>query len=434
MQKFKYAALDGKGKESQGEVEAENQTAAVAKIREKGLFPTNISEVSAKKQAKPEPQRPAPGMPRAPAAAKGGVLKMDLQMPAFLARVKVKQLTVFTRQLATLIDAGLPLLRGLQILRRQEKNPALQRAVQAMTESIESGSTFAEALAGHPRIFNKLFVNMVKAGEIGGVMDTVLLRLAEFMEKAQRIKTKVVGAMVYPVVVLVLAGLILVFLMTFIVPKFADVFKDLLGGKAMPTLTLVVMKVSQAMTKHMFAFTIGTVALIIILKMLVKTKSGKVGLDRLKLRMPIFGVLVQKTAISRFSRTLGTLMSSGVPVLQALNIVKETSGNEVVARAISVIHDSVKEGENMAPPLASTKVFPPMVVGMVEVGEETGKLPEMLMKIADSYDDDVDSTVQGLTSVIEPILIILLAVIVGTIVIALFLPLIDVIGTLGKSN
>ena len=431
MAKFKFVALDGKGKESQGEVDAESQTAAVSRIREKGLFPTSVSEVSARQQAKqPAKQpvrRPAAGRAR---GAKGGMLKMELRLPAFLTRVKTKQLMVFTRQMATLIDAGLPLLRGLQILFRQEKNRVLQHAVLAMSESIESGSTFAEALAGHPRIFNKLFVNMVKAGEVGGVLDTVLLRLAEFMEKAQRIKSKVVGAMIYPIVVLIMAGLILIFLMTYIVPKFEDVFKDLLGNKTMPMLTMTVMKVSRAMTNHLPSFVIGVVALVVVIRIMAKTKAGRLALDRFKLRMPIFGVLVQKTAISRFARTLGTLMSSGVPVLQALNIVRETSGNEVIARAINVVHDSVKEGENMAPPLEATKVFPPMVIGMVEVGEETGKLPEMLMKIADSYDEDVDSTVQGLTSIIEPILIIILALVVGTIVIALFLPLISIIGTM----
>jgi len=432
MAKFKFVALDSKGKESQGEVEAESQTAAVARIREKGLFPTSVSELSsrqqARQQAKQPVRRPVAASPR---PAKGGLMKMELHLPAFLSRVKSKQLMVFTRQLATLIDAGLPLLRGLQILYRQEKNPLLQRSVLAMSESIESGSTFAEALAGHPKIFNKLFVNMVKAGEVGGVLDTVLLRLAEFMEKAQRIKSKVIGAMIYPIVVLTMAALILLFLMTFIVPKFEDVFKDLVGNKGMPGLTTVVMQVSRAMTSHLLSFFISVVVIIVLSRILARTKSGRFALDRFKLYMPVFGVLVQKTAISRFSRTLGTLMTSGVPVLQALNIVRETSGNEVIARAIGVVHDSVKEGENMAPPLESTKVFPPMVIGMVEVGEETGKLPEMLMKIADSYDEEVDSTVQGLTSVIEPILIIILAVVVGTIVVALFLPLIKLIGTLG---
>jgi type IV pilus assembly protein PilC len=422
MAKFKYVALDSKGVETQGELEAENQTLAVAKIREKSLFPTSVTELNAKTRKKE----------RTPSSSSssGAGLKMELKMPAFLSRVKPKQLMVFTRQLATLVNAGLPLMRGLRVLYKQEKNAALKRAVGEMAESIESGSTFAEALSQHPRIFNKLFINMVKAGEVGGVMDVVLNRLAEFMEKAQKIKSKVISAMVYPIVVLVMATAILTFLMIFIVPKFKEIFTDLLSGQSLPALTQFVMDVSTTLTRRLPVVIIVIVALIVLVKILAKTTWGRYTLDQMKIHMPIFGVLVRKTAVARFTRTLGTLMTSGVPVLQALNIVKETVGNEVVSRAVVVIHDSVKEGENMAPPIAASKVFPPMVVSMVEVGEETGALPEMLMKIADSYDDDVDNTVAGLTSIIEPILIIGLALIVGTIVIALFMPLVSIIGKL----
>ena len=432
MARFKYVAVDAKGKETQGEVEADSQSLAIAKVREKQLYPTKLIPLGEKKAEKKD-EKSSPRL--VPGAARGGKAKskmnMEIKLPAFLSKVKSKQLMTFTRQLATLIDAGLPLLRGLQIIIRQEKNPLLKKTTQSLAESIESGSTFAEALASHPKIFNKLYVNMVRAGEIGGVLDTVLMRLAEFMEKAQKIKSKVTGAMVYPVVVLVMAVGILLFLMTFIVPRFAEIFKDLLEGASLPTLTMIVMQISDALTKQLPYVVIGIVALIVMIRIVAKTKFGRLALDKFKLSMPIFGVLVQKTAISRFSRTLGTLMSSGVPVLQALSIVKETSGNEALARAIHVVHDSVKEGENMAPPNGACNIFPPMVVGMVEVGEETGKLPEMLMKIADSYDDDVDATVQGLTSIIEPLLIIFLALVVGTIVIALFLPLIEIIKKLG---
>jgi len=433
MAKFKYVAVDSKGKEAQGEIEAESQAVAIAKIREQQLYPTKLiplTEKKADKKADKSAPRAVPGAARV-SKAKSSKMSMEIKLPTFLMKVKSKQLMTFTRQLATLIDAGLPLLRGLQIIIRQERNPLLKKTTQQIAESIESGGTFAEALASHPKIFNKLYVNMVRAGEIGGVLDTVLMRLAEFMEKAQRIKSKVTGAMVYPVVVLVMAIGILLFLMTFIVPKFAEIFKDLLEGASLPGLTQVVMEISGALTHQLPYVALGVVALIIGVRVLAKTSFGRLALDKFKLHMPIFGVLIQKTAISRFSRTLGTLMSSGVPVLQALSIVKETSGNEALGRAIQVVHDSVKEGENMAPPIESTKMFPPMVTGMVEVGEETGKLPEMLMKIADSYDDDVDATVQGLTSVIEPLLIIFLALIVGTIVIALFLPLIEIIKKLG---
>ena len=423
MPKFKYMAMDAKGREVTGDVEAENQTAALTKIREKGFFPTNVTDATgAAKPGKKKSARAAPGQ--------GGMMKMELKLPAFMSRVKTKQLTIFTRQLATLIDAGLPLLRGLQVLQKQEKNAALKKCVREMAESIESGSTFAEALAQHPRIFNKLFVNMVRAGEVGGVMDVVLLRLAEFMEKAAKIKRKIVSAMVYPVVVLVMSMVILTLLMIFIVPKFQEIFADLLEGQALPGLTQFVLSVSTTMSHRLPLVIVVIAAIVVLLKLLARMKWGRYAIDTLKLHAPVFGAMVQKTAIARFTRTLGTLMSSGVPVLQALNIVRETVGNEVIARAVSLVHDSVKEGENIAPPIEASKVFPPMVVSMVEVGEETGAVPEMLMKIADGYDDEVDTTVAGLTSIIEPILIIFLALIVGSIVIALFLPLVSIIGKL----
>lgn len=428
MAKFTYVALDSRGQETKGEIEASDQTSALSRIREKGLFPTSVTEATPK-----APARKGGGAPKGKGKGKGGdkdLLKMELKMPKLFVKVKPKDLMVFTRQLATLVDAGLPLVRSLQVLEKQEKNPLLKDALASMAESINTGSTFAESLAAHPKIFNKLYVNMAKAGEVGGVLDQVLLRLAEFMEKAQKIKNKVVSAMVYPIVVMVMAVGILVFLMVVIIPKFQQIFNDLLQGQPLPGLTQFVMAISKGMTDHLLTVVAAIAGLVIGTKMIAKSKAGASLVDRLKLHMPIFGNLVRKTVIGRFSRTLGTLMASGVPVLQALNIVRDTSGNEVVAKAVSSIHDAVKEGENMAPPIESTGVFPPMVVSMVQVGEETGELPEMLMKIADNYDDEVDNAVAGLTSVIEPLLIVFLAVIVGTIVIALFLPLISIIGNL----
>jgi type IV pilus assembly protein PilC len=268
---------------------------------------------------------------------------------------------------------------------------------------------------------------MAKAGEVGGVLDQVLVRLAEFMEKAQKIKNKVVSAMVYPIVVMCMAIGILIFLMVVIIPKFKEIFKDLMEGKSLPPLTELVITISNVV-KNQYIYVIGVIVILVfVIKAAAKTKQGAYLLDRFKLNAPVFGQLIKKTVIARFSRTLGTLMTSGVPVLQALNIVRDTAGNEVVAKAVSQVHDAVKEGENMAPPIEATGVFPGMVVSMVQVGEETGDLPEMLMKIADSYEDEVDNAVAGLTSVIEPLLIIFLAVMVGTIVIALFLPLIGII-------
>jgi type IV pilus assembly protein PilC len=420
MARFKFTALDSKGKEVHGEIEADNQSTAVARIREKQYFPTKVEEVAG-----------SGGAEVRKGAAPKGALQMEIKLPKFLqGGVKPKQLVTFTRQLSTLVNAGLPLMRAMRVLQRQEKNPALRDAVSQMAESIESGSTFAEALAAHPKIFDRLFVNMVKAGEIGGVLDVVLSRLAEFQEKAEKIKGKVKSAMTYPIVVLIMALGILTFLMMFIVPKFADIFSDLMGGKGMPMLTQFVMNASSMMVHRLPFMLIIIVALVVVIKLLAKTNAGRYALDKFKLNAPVFGSLISKNSISRFTRTLGTLMSSGVPVLQALNIVKETVGNEVISKAVAMVHDAVKEGENMAPPIASSKVFPPMVVSMVEVGEETGALPDMLNKIADSYDDDVDNAVAAMTSIIEPILIIFLAVVVGTIVIALFLPLVSIIGGL----
>jgi type IV pilus assembly protein PilC len=435
MPKYHFIALDARGRESQGEIEADNQTMALARIRERGLFPTNVTEAGAKAR------KTAPGKRTGAKGASSALnMNIELQLPAFMMSVKPKELMVFTRQLATLVDAGLPLVRSLEVLGKQERNPLLRKALREIAESIQSGSTFAEALAQHPKIFNKLYVNMAKAGEVGGVLDKVLLRLAEFMEKAQKIKNKVKSAMVYPVVVMVMAVGILTFLMVFIIPKFKEIFAELLEGQALPALTEFVMGISAAIAgmvdlgfmrvPGILLVIAGVLLLISIMKLAAKTHAGAYWVDKLKLNMPVFGPLVQKTAIGRFTRTLGTLMSSGVPVLQALNIVRDTAGNEVLARAVSSVHDAVKEGENMAPPIEATKVFPPMVISMVQVGEETGELPEMLLKIADNYDDEVDNAVAGLTSIIEPLLIVFLALVVGTIVIALFLPLISIIGKL----
>ena len=432
MPKFRYTAMDSRGVETQGEVEAENQTAAISKIREKNLFPTEVTDTAAKVGKKTAPGTKTGAGKTASGTGKGLKKDIGFKMPQLPSKVKTKQLMTFTRQLATLVDAGLPLVRSLDVLSKQEKHPSLKKALSDMSESINTGSTFAEALAHHPKIFDKLYVNMAKAGEVGGVLDVVLVRLAEFMEKAQKIKNKVVSAMVYPIVVMVMAIGILMFLMIFIIPKFKDIFKDLMEGARLPPLTEFVIAVSDIVRNDFLAVVIVIAVIVITIRVFSKTKAGKLLLDRFKLNAPVFGSLIRKTVISRFSRTLGTLMSSGVPVLQALNIVRDTAGNEVIARAVSQVHDAVKEGENMAPPIEATGVFPSMVVSMIQVGEETGDLPDMLSKVADSYEDEVDNAVAGITSIIEPLLIIFLAVMVGTIVIALFLPLISIIGELSK--
>lgn len=422
MPKFNYVAMDPKGKEVTGVLESENSTMAIARIREMGQFPTNVVEVG-KEKSSGRSGGSAPTARSAKASAKPGRSSGG--------KVGGKILTTCTRQLATLIDAGLPLLRGLEVLRKGERNPVLKRTLATISESVEAGSTFSEALAQHPKIFNKLYVNMVRAGEAGGVLDVTLSRLAEFQEKAQKIKNKVISAMVYPSVVIFVALSILVFLMVVIVPKFQDIFRDLLEGAQLPGLTRFVIA-SSNLVKDQALLVVGViVGLVIALKFFGKTAKGRYILDKIKLNSPVFGPLLQKVGIARFTRTLGTLIASGVPILQALNIVRETSGNAVIADAVSRVHDSVKEGERIVQPLEASKVFPPMVVSMVDVGEETGALPDMLMKIADVYDDEVDNAVAAITSLLEPIMIVFLAVVVGTIVIAMFLPLIEVITKLG---
>lgn len=426
MPRFNYVALDAQGQEYQGVLEAASSTDVVAQLRQSGYFPTSVTDEG--KSPAPTTGDPKKAAGKQIAAAgktkKGGFFQKQT--------VKAKTLMIFTRQLATLIDAGLPLLRGLMVLSKQERDLVMKSTIDRLADSVQGGSTFSEALTGHPRIFNKLFINMVKAGELGGVLELVLIRLAEFQEKAQKLKNKVVAAMFYPIIVLVIAILIMAFLLVFIVPKFQEIFRDMLGGKPLPGLTQFVMNASS-LVKDNFILIFGGIAVAIVAYNLVsRTDKGREIIDRIKLRMPLFGDLTRKSSISRFSRTLGTLVTSGVPILQALNITRETAGNVVIADAISKVHDSVKEGESIVQPLEASGVFPPMVVSMIDVGEETGQLPEMLLKIAEVYDDEVDNAVAGITSLLEPIMIVFLAVIVGTIVIALFLPLISIIGGMNQ--
>ena len=423
MPKYHFVALDARGQESTGTLDAASSNEVVAQLRQSGLFPTSVTEDG--KGGAPAPKKAAKAAKvksQAPAASgKKGMVLFKRQT------VKGKILMIFTRQLATLIDAGLPLLRGLNVLAKQEKDITLKETINALADAVQGGSTFSDGLAQHPKIFNKLYVNMVKAGELGGVLELVLNRLAEFQEKAQKIKNKVVAAMFYPIIVLFIAVVIMGFLLVFIVPKFEQIFKDMLNGKPLPGITQFVMGASNLVKSHIFLI-LGVVAVAAIaFKLFARTAFGRDFLDKMSLKLPLFGDLTRKSSISRFTRTLGTLVTSGVPILQALNITRDTAGNTVIADAITKVHDSVKEGESIVQPLEASGVFPPMVISMIDVGEETGQLPEMLLKIADLYDDEVDNAVSGLTSLLEPIMIVLLAVIVGTIVIALFMPLITII-------
>ncbi|HMF46741.1 MAG TPA: type II secretion system F family protein [Candidatus Udaeobacter sp.] len=422
MPRFNYVALDARGQEASGLLEAASSNAAISQLRQAGYFPTSVIEEAIISSDGKEARRRAATVARTtkPRAKKGIVLFQRR-------KVKSKILMIFTRQLATLIDSGLPLLRSLNVLAKQERDKVLKKTIDKLADSVQGGSTFSDALALHPKIFNDLYVNMVKAGEVGGVLELVLNRLSEFQEKAAKIKNKVLSAMVYPIIVMTMAVGILCFLLVFIVPRFETIFHDLLGDKPLPPVTRFVLGVSGLMKEHGLVLVGAVVAIVVIYNFIGRTRKGRLAIDIFKLRMPLFGNLNRKTAISRFARTLGTLVTSGVPILQALNITRETAGNVAIARAIARVHDSVKEGESIVQPLEASKSFPAMVVSMVDVGEETGKLPEMLLKIADVFDDEVDNAVAALTSMLEPIMIVFLAVIVGTIVLALFTPLISII-------
>src|SRR5947209_7309157 len=431
MPRFSYIALDSRGQESTGLVEAASTNEAIGQLRQAGFFPTNVYEEG--KGGRVEGKVTKRAAKAAHAAQprekrKGGIVLFQRK------RVKPKVLMIFTRQLATLIDSGLPLLRGLTVLAKQERDSVLKKTIDKLADSVQGGNTFSEGLAQFPAIFNDLYVNMVKAGEVGGVLELVLTRLAEFHEKAAKIKNKVAAAMVYPIIVMTMAIAIMGFLLVFIVPKFEAIFHDMLGDRPLPTITILVITVSRFVQAHWLVLLAIIFAVIAGYKFGNRTARGRSMIDRAKLRFPLFGDVLRKTAISRFSRTLGTLVTSGVPILQALNITRETAGNTVIARAISQVHESVKEGESIVQPLEASGAFPPMVVSMIDVGEETGQLPEMLLKIADVYDDEVDTSVAAMTAALEPIMIVFLALVVGTIVIALFMPLIGIISGLQQQS
>jgi type IV pilus assembly protein PilC len=435
MPKYDYVALDNRGKETKGSVDVASQNEAIGRVKEMGLFPTKIVEaekVSEKKTSGKKPRSSQGGGKGG--GKKGGALSINinLKIPGLGGGVKPKVLTTFTRQLATLVDSGLPLLRGLRVLEKQERNATLKRILGDLALSIEGGSTFSEALAQHPKVFNRLFVNMVKAGELGGVLEVVLKRLAEFAEKAQKIAAKVKAAMFYPVAVLIVAVGIMTLLLVMVIPKFKEVFAGM--GVKMPGFTLFVMAISDAVRLHFLQVAAGLTVLVVAFLMVIKTKAGRYAWDKIKLKIPGVGPVLNRVAIARFTRTLGTLVSSGVPILQALTIVKETAGNVIISNAIAAVHESVKEGETITAPMEVSGVFPPMVISMVDVGEQTGALPEMLLKIADNYDEEVDNAVESMTSLLEPVMIVFLAVVVGSIVIAMFLPLIAMISNLSESG
>lgn len=414
MANFEYIALDAKGTETTGTIKANDEADAISQLRKSGLYPTQVVPAgkggvssAAKKRAK---------------KSQSGNRKSGVG-----GKVKSKVLMIFTRQLATLVDAGLPLLRGLSVLGKQEKNRVMAGTINHLADAVAGGSTFSESLGQHPKIFDKLYINMVKAGELGGVLELVLIRLAEYQEKAQKLKNRIVAAMVYPVIVIVIAVAIVIFLLAVIVPRFEKIFAEMLGGKQLPQITQVVINMSRWVQEQWLVVLIIGAVLYAGWKAFAATKKGRVVIDRMKLKLPVFGPVQLKSGIARFTRTLGTLVTSGVPILQALNITRDTAGNVILANAIDKVHEAVREGESVVAPLEASRIFPPMVISMVDVGEETGQLPEMLLKIADVYEDEVDNSVSALTSMLEPLMIVILALVVGVIVMALFLPLIEVI-------
>jgi type IV pilus assembly protein PilC len=413
MSNYSYVAFDGRGYEVKGSLDVLDQAEAIRRLKEMGYFPTKIIARDASKTPDATPARIS--------ARKGFALK---SITLGGTGISAAPLSTFTRQMATLLEAGLPITRGLRLLEEQETNVHLRRVIEELTLAIEGGETLSEALSHHPKVFNRLFINMIKAGEIDGVLDIVLKRLADFMEKAQKIKGKVIAALFYPAAVLTVAAAIMGVLLVFVIPKFKDIFTGLLNGRPLPAFTLLILNISDAVKNHIFLTTGALVGIGLVFRLLVSTRQGRRIFDRAKLKAPLIGPVLRKAAISKFARTFGTLVGSGVPILQTLTIVKETSGNMAVSEAVSAVHESVKQGETITTPLKASGIFPAMVVGMIDVGEQTGALPEMLMKVADTYDDQVDNAVASMTSLIEPIMIVLLAVVVGSIVIALFLPII----------
>ena len=450
MPTYTYEALNAAGKPQKGTIEAKNSEDAVQRIKSQGYFPTSVSEQkiksSAPRKAKTTKGKGKKGKGKGGEAMDAGRARQDLtalserggkkkkgEFSLSLGRVKRKNLTTFTRQLSTLQDAGLPLLRSLQVLEEQQKPGALKNILLGVAEEVEGGAPLSDAMAKYPKAFDRLYTKMINAGEIGGVLDVILQRLADFMEKADRLKRRIKGAMIYPVTVIMVAVGIVSGIMIFVIPKFREIFMDF--GVDLPGLTVWLINTSnwvagnnpgQAVPGIVFILA-APIVFILFIKLLRKTGPGRALVDRVKLLIPGVGNLIRKSATARFARTLGTLITAGVPILEAITITSETSGNYVFETALAKVHDSIRDGESFAGPLRETKVVDPIVVNMIDVGEETGDLDVMLMKVADNYDEEVDNAVAGLVAMIEPLLVVVLGVMVGTIVVAMFLPLVKMI-------
>jgi len=429
MATFQYEAMNQAGQEVKDEIDAQSVEDALAKIRSQGYYPTKLRQKGGKRAAKA-------GQAAAGGGGGGAAPKKKRSVAGF-GRVKVKDVTQFTRQLSTLQDAGLPILRCIRVLEQQQKKGSMLRSILGyVADDVEGGATLSEAMAGQPKAFDRLYCNMVAAGEAGGVLDVILQRLADFMEKAQRLKRKVVGAMIYPLAVISFSVAIVSAIMIVVIPKFKQIFEDF--GTTLPTPTVLLINASAWFTTGALpsgaqgppgwaVVLISPVVLVLFLKLVKQSESGRFAVDSVFLKIPVFGGILGKSSVARFTRTLGTLLTAGVPILEAINITRETSGNAVYARALRGVHDDIREGESFAGPLRAAKVCDNIVVNMIDVGEETGDLDKMLMKIADNYDEEVETLVDSLVSLLEPVMVIVLGGIVGFIVLALFLPLVSLI-------
>ena len=398
---YKWEGKTAKGVVKKGEMEAPNEAAIRIHLRQQNIIPTKV-------------------------ASKGKEIRISLP---FGKKVKQRSIAVFTRQLATMIDAGLPLVQSLEILSSQQESKVFKNIIREIREDVEGGSTFAGALKKHPATFNELYTNLVVAGEEGGILDNILTRLANYIEKSEALKKKVKSALIYPATIVGVAVIVVIVLMIFVIPVFETMFKQ--AGQSLPLPTLVVLTLSKLIKKYVIIFIPALVLLFYLGKKYYQTQNGRAVIDRLLLKLPVFGPLFRKIAVARFSRTLGTLVSSGVPILDGLTIVSRTSGNATIETAILNARASIREGETIAEPLNRSKIFPPMVIQMISVGESTGALDSMLSKIADFYEEEVDIAVSNLTSLLEPFLMIFLGVVIGGVVISMYLPIFNMASAIG---
>ena len=416
---FLYEAVDSSGQKIRQKIEAQDKKSAVANIRKKGLRPTGIKEVTDGSGGGGEMESTAPSMDTAePTGRKRGGT----------GGVPRKLLTEFSTQLSILQNAGLPIVRSLKIMQGQQKHSTFKKILTEVAEDVENGQQLSEAMSKHARCFNKLYVNMVKAGEAGGVLDTILERLSVFLESEQALKRKVLGAMIYPIVVLSVTVLILTGIILFVIPTFKEMFGDM--GIQLPGPTQMLITISDFLIGFWFLIPAIPIGIYVGFKAWIATEKGRYQWDSIKLKLPVLGNITRKSTIARFTRTLGTLFASGVPVLEALAIVKNAIGNEVLTRAIDQVYESIREGDNFSDPLAASELFDDLVINMVDVGEETGELDKMLLKIADQYEQEVEIAVDGLTSAIEPLLIVFMGGSVGFIVVSLFMPLVSIMTNL----